>query len=85
MANSILDIKGIHVCVGCFSDGADVDLFSTAKKRHRASVVFGRNGSGKSTIASCIAKAASAGNGAGCFYDEVGSSIMGRRVGASCL
>ena len=76
MANSILDIKGVHVCVGCFSDGADVDLFSTAKKRHRASVVFGRNGSGKSTIANCIAKAASAGNGAGCFYDEVGSSIM---------
>ena len=76
MANSILDIKGVHVCSGRFFGGADVDLFGTANNPHRASVIFGRNGSGKTTLASHIAEVASAVNGTGCFYDKEGSSIF---------
>lgn len=76
MANSILDIKGVHVCSGRFFGGADVDLFGTASNPHRASVIFGRNGSGKTTLASHIAEAASAIDGTGCFYDKDGSSII---------
>lgn len=52
MANSITDIKGIHIDAGRFSGGANLDLFAdAANKRHRASIIFGRNGSGKTTIA----------------------------------
>lgn len=76
MANSILDIKGVHVCSGRFFGGVDVDLFGTADNPHRASVIFGRNGSGKTTLASHIAEAASDINGTGCFYDKDGSSII---------
>ena len=76
MANSILDIKGVHICSGCFSSGADVDLFGAVGNPHRASVIFGRNGSGKTTLASRIAEAASAVNNVGCFYDKDGSSII---------
>ena len=50
VTNSMLDIKGVRVCSGRFSDGVNVDLFCTADKLHRASVIFGRNGSGKTTM-----------------------------------
>ena len=76
VANSILDIKGVHVCSGRFFGGVNVDLFGTADNPHRASVIFGRNGSGKTTLASHIAEAASDINGTGCFYDKDGSSII---------
>ncbi len=76
MANSILDIKVVHVFSVLFFGGADVDLFGTASNPHRSSVIFGRNGSGKTTLASHIAEAASAIDGTGCFYDKDGSSII---------
>lgn len=72
MANSILDIKGVHVCAGRFSFGADIDLFKAGSKPDRASVIFGRNGSGKSTIANYIAKKATADGDLDCFYDKDG-------------
>lgn len=76
VANSILGIKSVHVCSGCFFAGADVDLFGAASNPYGASVIFGRNGSGKTTSASHIAEAVSAVNGTGCFYDKDGSSIV---------
>lgn len=75
MANSILDIKGVHVCAGRFSPGTNFNLFTAANKPQRASVIFGRNGSGKTTIASCIAEAASASSGFNYFYDNNGLPI----------
>lgn len=69
MANSITDIKGIHIDAGRFSGGANLDLFAdAANKRHRASVIFGRNGSGKTTIANFAGRAAAADGGPTCFY-----------------
>lgn len=52
MSSSIASIHGVHMCSGIFSKGFDIDLFNTSgNKPHRASVLFGHNGSGKSTIA----------------------------------
>ncbi len=76
MASSITDIKGVHIDAGRFSDGVDLDLFDgDANKRNRASVIFGRNGSGKTTVANFIGKEADAPGGATCFYGYDGASI----------
>ena len=57
MADSISDTKGVRIDGGRFSGGVDLDLFDgDASKRHRVSVIFGRNGSGKTTVANFIGK-----------------------------
>lgn len=61
----ISNIKGVHVASGPFAGGKDFDLFKDDK---RVSIIFGRNGSGKSTIAREIARIAAGGAG-GYFYD----------------
>lgn len=63
-------IHGVHVCKGAYDAGCNFDLFaSKGDKPHRASVIFGHNGSGKSTIAKEI-EAIKSGQGNGYFYDS---------------
>ncbi|EPD33057.1 hypothetical protein HMPREF9306_00586 [Propionimicrobium lymphophilum ACS-093-V-SCH5] len=75
MASNISSILGVHVCSGAFDSGHDIDLFGSLQsegnnpKPVRASVIFGHNGSGKSTIAREIA-AISRGESDGYLYDE---------------
>ncbi|WP_322153477.1 AAA family ATPase [Paratractidigestivibacter sp.] len=81
MADSISDIKGVHIDAGCFSGGVDLDLFDgEASKRRRASVIFGRNGSGKTTIANFIDNEAGLPEGPTCFYgyDHAQISLEGK-------
>lgn len=69
MTDSITDIKGVCVNVGRFTGGVDLDLFDgDANKLHRASVIFGRNGSGKTTVANFIGKQAGLPDGPTCFF-----------------
>lgn len=71
MASNIPSILGVHVCSGAFSAGCDLDLFEGLKnqkdKPYRVSILFGHNGSGKSTIAREIS-AISKKEGNGYFY-----------------
>ena len=75
MASNIPSILGVHVCSGAFDPGYDIDLFGSLQsegknpKPVRASIIFGHNGSGKSTIAREIA-AISRGESGGYLYDE---------------
>lgn len=84
MAGSILDIKGVCVSAGPFSDGVRLELFEDGEgpqnsqkrqKSHRASVIFGRNGSGKTTVANFIAASVVGPNDVGPFYDKEGAPI----------
>ena len=75
MKSNIPSILGVHVCSGAFDSGHDIDLFGSLQsegnnpKPVRASVIFGHNGSGKSTIAREIAMI-SRGESNGYLYDE---------------
>ena len=84
MAGSILDIKGVCVSAGPFSDGVRLELFEDGEgpqnsqkrqKSHRASVIFGRNGSGKTTVANFIAASVVGPNDVGPFYDKEDAPI----------
>ena len=62
MPNSISEVFGIHVQNGFFEDGANLDVFRADinnRNTTRASVVFGHNGSGKTTIAEAFESIAS--------------------------
>lgn len=74
MASKIPSILGVHVCSGAFSNGCDIDLFVDDTPARRASIVFGHNGSGKSTIAREI-DAIRAGSGNGYFYDSTNQEL----------
>ena len=50
MASKIPSICGVRVQRGAFSGGRDIALFKNDPAQ-RASIIFGHNGSGKSTIA----------------------------------
>ena len=75
MTSNIPSILGVHVCSGAFDSGHDIDLFGSLQsegnnpKPVRASVIFGHNGSGKSTIAREIAMI-SREESNGYLYDE---------------
>lgn len=71
MASSLMDIRSVRVSSGSFSNGAELELFNASKpgKPHRASVVFGRNGSGKTTVANSIFEAVNDPNAPSCFLD----------------
>lgn len=69
MASNISSIRGVHVCNGVFSKGRDINLFVNRTPARRTSIIFGHNGSGKSTIAREI-DAIRAGNSNGYFYDS---------------
>ncbi len=68
MKSKIPQIRGVRVNSGIFSDGFDVNLFNGGDKRSRVSIIFGHNGSDKSTLAREI-DAIKSGNGEGFFYD----------------
>ena len=73
MASSIPLICGVRVQRGAFSEGRDITLFKS-ESGQRISIIFGHNGSGKSTIAREI-KDIREGNSSGCFYDSDGKKI----------
>jgi energy-coupling factor transporter ATP-binding protein EcfA2 len=84
---SISSILGVSVCAGPFGEGTRIDLFSKpaqkniknqsqpVSKPHRASAIFGHNGSGKSTVAESIASMASGANDDCYFYDANGDKV----------
>lgn len=74
MVSNISSILGVHVCNGVFSDGCDINLFVNRTPARRASIIFGHNGSGKSTIASEI-NAIRARSGNGYFYDSANQEL----------
>ncbi len=80
MSGDIPSIIGIHTCGSVYGDrGCDFDLFgkgndANSKKPHRVSVIFGHNGSGKTTIARQILSAAKSG-GESYFYDRDNSKL----------
>lgn len=61
MPGTIAKIKGIHVNAGMFVPATNIDLVGSPSKKGpcRASVLYGRNGSGKTTISEEIAAIAS--------------------------
>lgn len=81
MSSKIPSILGVHVCSGAFKSGHDIDLFGSLQsggngpKPVRASIIFGQNGSGKSTIAREIA-AISRGESYGYLYGENSSALF---------
>jgi len=87
MHMSISSILGVSVCAGPFGEGTRIDLFSKpaqkniknqshpVPKPHRASAIFGHNGSGKSTVAENIASMASGANDDCYFYDANGDKV----------
>lgn len=68
MASKIPFICGVRVQRGAFLGGHDIALFKSDSAQ-RASIIFGHNGSGKSTIAREI-KGIREANGSGYFYDS---------------
>lgn len=73
MSSNLPSVLGIHVNSGPYADGIgqDFDLFeSGGGNPHRVSVVFGHNGSGKSTIAREISSIAK-GEDTGYLYDSI--------------
>ncbi len=74
MASKIPFIHGVQVQSGAFSDGHDITLFADRTIARRASIIFGHNGSGKSTIAHEI-EGIRAGNSAGYFYDSTNQKL----------
>ncbi|MFZ3479582.1 AAA family ATPase, partial [Bifidobacterium adolescentis] len=77
MLNSILSICKIHVNIGKFAEGADFQLFqeNNGKKNSRVSLIFGRNGAGKSTIARQIVSLSSDDGNDKIFLDKDGNQI----------
>lgn len=77
MPNNILSICKIHVNIGKFAEGADFQLFqeNNGKKNSRVSLIFGRNGAGKSTIARQIVSLSSDDGNDKIFLDKDGNQI----------
>lgn len=80
MSGDIPSILGIHACGSIYGEvGCDFDLFrkrdiSNQEKPHRVSVIFGHNGSGKTTVARQIAFAAES-DSESYFYDSDGIKL----------
>ena len=78
MPSNISLIRRLHIQSGLFVSGADFELFCPLGKNgipHRASIVFGRNGSGKTTISQQIRRIADGDESGGSFLDDGGSLI----------
>lgn len=77
MQGNIPFIRGVHVESGPFTPGTDFRLFDNGSKENpcKASVVFGRNGSGKTTVSKEIAKIAAGTSDGGYFYDADGNVV----------
>lgn len=82
MSDNLSSILGVHVCSGAFEGGSDIDLFLPKKRTPRASVIFGHNGAGKSTIAREIEAIANA-ESDGYFYSGSEKTPLKNIAGAS--
>ena len=74
MTSKISLIHGVRVQSGVFSDGHDITLFVNRVPTRRTSIVFGHNGSGKSTIAREI-DAIRMDSSDGYFYDSTNQKL----------
>ena len=74
MASKIPLIRGVHVQSGAFSGGHDITLFVDKTSARRTSIIFGHNGSGKSTIAREI-EGIRESNSSGYFYDSTNKKL----------
>lgn len=88
MASNIPSILGVHVCSEAFAEERNLDLFKEIKnetdKPYRVSILFGHNGSGKSSIAREIA-AISEGESNAYFYDENKDMLVLEDKERSCI
>lgn len=78
MPGNLSAIRGLHVQSGMFDSGADFELFCPPGKNgvsHRVSILFGRNGSGKTTISQQIRRIADGDESRGSFWGDGGSSV----------
>lgn len=77
MSDNFLSICRVHVNLGKFAEGVDFQLFQedNDKKNSRVSLIFGRNGAGKSTIARQIASLSSDDENDKIFLDKNGNRI----------
>lgn len=78
MSSSFPSIRGVHIQSGMFDSGANFELFRSPGSngaRHRVSIMFGRNGSGKTTISQQVSRIATDDSCNTSFWDEAGSSI----------
>lgn len=77
-SNCYSSIRGVHVQAGMFDSGADFELFHSPgknKTHHRVSILYGRNGSGKTTISQQIGRIAIGDSCNNFFWDEARSPI----------
>lgn len=77
-SNCYTSIRGVHVQAGLFNSGADFELFHSPRKNkihHRVSILYGRNGSGKTTISQQISRIAAGDSCNNYFWDEARSPI----------
>lgn len=78
MPDNLSAIRGIHVQSGMFDSGADFELFCPPGENgisHRVSILFGRNGSGKTTISQQIRRIADGDESGGSFWGDGGSPV----------
>lgn len=78
MSSGFSSIRGVHIQSGMFDSGADFDLFRSPGNngvQHRVSILFGRNGSGKTTISQEIDRISVDGTCDSPFRDEAGESV----------
>jgi len=78
MSNGLSSIRGIHIQSGMFDSGADFELFRSPNEKgipHRVSILFGRNGSGKTTISQQIGRISAGEDCGSSFWGEAQSSI----------
>ncbi|MVX60875.1 AAA family ATPase [Enterorhabdus mucosicola] len=78
MSDRLSSIRGIHIQSGMFGSGADFELFRSPNEKgipHRVSILFGRNGSGKTTISQQIGRISAGEDCDSSFWGEAQSSI----------
>lgn len=78
MLGNFLSIRKIRVNLGKFTEGTDFQLFqeSNGGRNSRVSLIFGRNGAGKSTIARQITSLSSDEGNDNLFLDKDGNQIL---------
>lgn len=78
MPDGLSSIRGIHIQSGMFGSGADFELFRSPNDKgipHRVSILFGRNGSGKTTISQQIDRISADEDCDSSFWGETQSPI----------
>ena len=78
MSGNLSAIRALRIQSGMFGSGANIDLFNPPGNNdipHRVSIVFGRNGSGKTTISQQIRRIANGDESEGSFRSDGGSPV----------